>query len=508
MMTNKDNTRIAKNTVILYVRMLLVMLVTLYTSRIILQSLGVQDFGIYNVVGGVVSMFTIMTGSLSQAVSRYFTYELGVRNYDRLSKIFSTALVIHIILAIFVLILGETLGSWFLNTKMNIPSERAMAANWVLQTSIYAFIFGLIRIPYNAAIIAYERMDAFAYLGIAEVVFKLIIAELITYILYDHLITYSCLQLLLNVVLTFAFILFGGMRLRGCAFRLQINLQLLKELLNYSSWSFFGTLAYSGYTYGYNILLNMFFDPFVNAARGIAVQVQTAVESFSNNFQASLNPQIIKNYSVNNLERMHNLIVASSKYSFYLMLILSLPLILEANFVLRLWLGQVPAHSVNFVRLILVTVTISCLSGSMICSNQATGKIKKFELISGLLMTASVLVCYIVLKFGNSPESVYVVYLIFTIMTLIVRAVIVFPMIKFKYKLYFSKVLKYVFSVALLSIPIPIVVYWKNAGSSFVDFILVCFVSICSTVLTIYVVGIDNKERNFVNSKIIKILRK
>jgi len=501
-----DNKRIAKNTLYLYARMLLVMVVTLYTSRLVLEALGVEDYGIYNVVGGVVSMFSIITGSLTSAISRFFTFELGKKDFIKLQRIFSTSLSIQLLIILLVFTLLEILGVWFLNHKMTIPSDRINAANWVFQTSIAAFLFGLFKIPFNAAIIAHERMAAFAYLGIMEVILKWLIAEILLRSQIDNLILYANLQLFLSIILGLSYITYCVKNLDGCALIIRIDKAIFKSMLIYSSWSFMGTVAYTCYNYGYNILLNLFFDPVVNAARGISVQVQHAVESFSNNFQASMNPQIIKNYSAGNIERMHSLVLNSSKYSFFLIFFLVLPLVIEAEMVLNLWLTVVPPHTVNFVRLILVTITISCLSGPMIASCQATGHIKKFEIIIGTIMTLSLPICYVSLYWGGMPESLFYIYLLFTIAALFVRCLIVLPLIGLNWKCYLKNVIARIVAVVCFSVPLPILIYLLSEQSTFVSFLGVVISSLISVSTSVYFIGMKKNERIFIFTKLL-ILR-
>ena len=502
MNNNNDNRRIAKNTIFLYLRMLLIMVVSLYTSRIILQALGVQDFGIYNVVGGVVAMFSMISSSLTAAISRFFTYELGKNNFEHLSQIFSSSLFTQVALVLLLFICMETFGLWFVNYKMNIPIERLLAANWVLQCSIISFSIGIISASYNAVIIAYERMDAFAYIGIIEAILKLLVAMVLLYGgSADLLVLYSILQLIVSVAIGLSYIIFGIKKLPGCAVYPKFNLNMFKKIFGYTTWSVFGSLSYAGYNYGYNILLNLFFDPAVNAARGVAVQVQNAVYSFANNFQASLNPQIIKNYAVRNIDRMHQLIFTSSKFSFFMMLLLSLPLTLEADYLLNVWLVEVPPHAVNFVRLILITITFECLAGPMICSNNATGKIKWFQILTNSVFLLSVPVCYLILSIGCLPESIYIIYIASFFISQSIRYIIVFPSISMKMSVYFRSVIARVIVVSIIAIPVPVFLCIL-IPKSFFSFVVVSLTAMCMVIISVFFFGMTINERKFALSKI------
>lgn len=316
--TSDNNKRIAKNTMLLYFRMIFIMVISLFTSRINLQSLGVENFGIYNVVGGVVAMFSVFSGSLSVSISRFITYELGKGNQEKLKKVFSTAVSIQIFLAVCITILAEIIGIWFLNNKMNIPADRLNAANWVMHFSILAFAVNLISVPYNAAIIAHEKMGAFAYVSVFEVVAKLGITYYLFISPFDKLKTYAVLLFALSIALRLIYGVYCKRNFQECSYHFILDRDLIKQMTGFAGWSLFGLVAYSGYNYGLNILLNLFFGPVVNAARGIAFQVQNAVQGFSNNFQMALNPQIIKSYAQNDLKRMHQLILlVQSMHSFF-----------------------------------------------------------------------------------------------------------------------------------------------------------------------------------------------
>ena len=477
------------------------MVISLFTSRINLQSLGVENFGIYNVVGGVVAMFSVFSGSLSVSISRFITFELGKGNQEKLKKVFSTAVSIQIFLAVCIVVLAEIVGIWFLNNKMNIPADRMNAANWVMHFSILAFAVNLISVPYNAAIIAHEKMSAFAYVSVFEVVVKLAITYYLFISPFDKLKTYAVLLFALSVVLRLIYGIYCKRHFQECSYNFIFDRGLIKQMTGFAGWSLFGLVAYSGYNYGLNILLNLFFGPVVNAARGIAFQVQNAIQGFSNNFQMALNPQIIKSYAQNDLKRMHQLIFASSKYAFFLLFFLSLPVIIETPKILSVWLTEVPDHTVNFIRLILILITFDSLGSSISIAQQATGKIKKYQIWVGGIMLMIVPVAYVCLKCGTSPESVYVVYLSACVIAHIVRMIIIKPMIRLSLREYFNKVIAKLLMVVVSSSILPIVAYWM-LPDTIVSLIWVCLICVVMVAGAIYLLGLGKTERTIVNGKV------
>lgn len=352
--TVQNNKRIAKNTLLLYIRMLFMMAISLYTSRIILNTLGVEDYGIYNVVGGVVAMFGFINSSMSSATQRYITFALGKGNFTNLQKVFSTTLQIHVLIAVIILILGETIGLWFMNEKMQIPTNRMDAAFWVLQCSILSTIVMIISVPYNADIIAHEKMSAFAYISILEAVLKLAIVYILLIGSFDKLILYAFLLLAVQILIRFCYSLYCNKHFKETKYKHVWDKTLFKEMTEFAGWSIFGNLSGVLFGQGLNMLLNVFFGPVVNAARAIALQVQCAIQQFVNSFQMALNPQITKTYARGELEEMHKLMFRSARFSFYLLFFLSLPVLFETNFILTIWLKTVPENTVIFLRIMIV----------------------------------------------------------------------------------------------------------------------------------------------------------
>lgn len=504
-MDNTNNNKlIAKNSILLYFRMFIMVIISLYTSRIVLKTLGVEDFGINNVVGGVITFLGFLTGSLSGASSRFITIALGKGNYKNLKNTFNNIVLIHGLFSIIILIIGETIGLWFVTTQLNIPQEREGAAMWVYQLSILTSIGSLISSPYNAAIIAHEKMSAFAYLTLSDAVLKLLAVFLLIYTPFDKLIFYAAYICLIQLFDFIIYIIYCNRKFnetQGITLK-NIDSQLFKEIFSYAGWTMNGNLASFGYTQGLNILLNIFFNPVVNAARGIAVQVQNIVNNFRINIQMAINPQLTKSYATNDLKRMHELIIASSKYSFYLMILICLPLAIEAKIVLEWWLGKFPEHSVSFLRLILISSLLSCISGPIITAVHATGRIKWFQIYEGTSLLSIVPIAYITLKFFNvPPESVFIVHIIIEIITQVIRVKIVLPMVKLKINEYFRGVILPILKVTVLSIIIPIIVYNYISVPPIVEFLILGITCITIVCLCIFHFGCSEKEKDFILNK-------
>ena len=408
-MSSVNNKRIAKNTLLLYFRMLLLMLISLYTSRVILNALGVEDYGIYNVVGGVVTMFSMLSGSLSAAISRFITFELGTGDKEQLKKVFSSSITIQLVIALVIVIIAETVGAWFLNEKMVIPENRLTAANWCFQFSIITFAINLISVPYNASIIAHEKMSAFAYISILEALGKLTIAWLITINPIDRLVFFALMVAVLSVIIRIIYGSYCKHHFEECTYHFIYDHELLKRMFGFSGWNFIGASSAVLRNQGTDIILNLFFGPTVNAARGIAVKMDSVITHFVTNFMMALNPQITKSYANGDKEYMFKLMFKGARYSYYILLLLGLPVILNAHYILVLWLKLVPDHTVLFVQLILLLGLSECISHPLITAMLATGKIRNYQLVVGGLQLLNLPVACICLYFGAIPESVVIV---------------------------------------------------------------------------------------------------
>lgn len=509
--TLEDNKRIAKNTLLLYVRMLFLMSVSLYTSRVVLDTLGVTDYGIYNVVGGVVAMFGFINGSMSSATQRYITFALGKGDKDHLQKVFSTALQIHVLIALLIVVLGETVGLWFMYTHMKIPLDRMDAAFWVLQCSIVSTVIMIVSVPYNADIIAHEKMSAFAYISILETVLKLAVVYILLIFSYDKLILYAFLILTVQMFIRFCYSHYCHKHFKESIYKHTWNKSLFREMTGFAGWSMFGSLATVLFGQGLNMLLNVFFGPMVNAARAVAMQVQNAIHQFVGNFQMALNPQITKNYAKGEIHDMHKLVFRSARFSFYLMFLLSLPVLFETNFILNIWLKVVPENTVVFLRIMICISLLFTLSNPLAVAAQATGKVKRYQATCGSVLLMILPVSYVCLKLGCPAYSVFIVHLVMESIAQLARMIILRPLIGLRIIDYIKNIYIRVFVVVALSVAVPFFVY-ESMDDTLVRFFVICLVCLLSVSIVAYTVGLSKNERVFVKTKtaemINKVLRK
>ena len=505
--TSDNNKRIAKNTLLLYFRMLFMMVVSLYTSRVILNALGVEDFGIYNVVGGVVAMFTVISGSLSAAISRFITYELGKGDQSKLNKIFSASVTIQLLLSLRIVILIESVGVWFLNTKMTIPVDRMAAANWVLQFSIITFVVNLISVPYNAAIIAHEKMSAFAYISILEAMGKLAIAFLIMWSPIDKLIYYAILMCTVAIIVRFTYGHYCKKHFAECTYHFHWDKDILKQMFGFAGWNFIGASSTILRDQGGNIILNMFFGPSVNAARGIANQVNGAITGFVQNFMTALNPQITKSYAYGNYGYMMTLVFQGARLSFYMLLLLSLPVLVNTHYILVIWLKLVPEHAVLFVQLILVFAMCESISNPLITAMLATGKIRNYQIVVGGMQLLNLPISYWCLQCGCIPESILIVAICISLGCLAARLFMLRNMIGLSIVLYVKDVILNILVVAAISVIIPYILT-KYMSESFVTFVIISLLTVTCTIIAELCVGCSSEERLFIKDKISKVTKR
>lgn len=499
-----NNKRIAQNTLFLYLRMLFLMAVSLYTSRVVLNTLGVEDFGIYNVVGGVVAMFSFINGAMSTGTQRFLTFEIGRKDINRLKNVFSTSIVIHGLISLLVIILAETIGLYFFYEKLVIPADRINAALWVYQLSILSAIIMIMSVPYNAIIVAHEKMNAFAYISVLEIVLKLAIVYLLMIGRIDKLKLYAILIFLVQLTIRLVYSSYCNRHFKEAKFHKSLfNNKLFHEMIVFSIWNLWGGCAAIAFTQGLNILLNMFFCPTVNAARGIAVQVQNAIAQFSQNFQMALNPQITKSYATGDLTYMHSLIYRSSKFTFFLLLLLSSPVMLETETLLCLWLKNVPEYTVIFLRLMICVTIIDAVANPLMVSAAATGKVKVYQGVVGGILLCILPISYIALKLGGNPASVFIVHLCVCIIAFIVRLLIIRPMIKLILSDYIKKVILNCLTTGTIALIIPLFIkYSLTQAPVWLTFFIVCCTSILSVILCTFFGGLTVSERQFVLNKL------
>ena len=488
----------------LYGRMLFSMVVSLYTSRVVLNTLGVVDYGIYNVVGGFVAMFSLISSSLSSAVSRFLTFELGRGDQERLNRAFSTSLLIHITLAIVVFIVAETVGVWFVNNKMTIPADRLYAANWVFQASIFSFMFGLFSVPYNASIVSHERMSAFAYIGILDTILRLLIVLFIAYSAwhFDKLIVYSLLLVAVSISLQCIYLGYCRKNFSECRLRIGFDKEFWKEISAFSVWNFIGCAATILKDQGVNVILNIFVGPVLNASRGVAQSVNSAVASFANNFMIALNPQITKSYASDDIKYAHFLVERGARFSFYILLFLAMPILLETEFILKIWLNNFPQQSLIFVRLVIMSTLVDSISNTLITLQNATGKVKNYQLVVGSILLLNFPLSYLCLKVGCDPESTYLVAIFIGIICLIARLLFVRKSASLSIIVFFRNVVLNLAVVSFSAFLLPWLVH-KILPYGWERFLIVCIISLMSSGLSILFLGCTKNERSLFLKKVL-----
>lgn len=499
---------IVRNTAYLYVRQLIVMAVSIYTSRAILEVLGVSNYGIYNVVGGIVTMMSFLNGSLGASSSRFLTYELGKGNQDKLDNIFSASLNLHICVALLVLILGETIGLWFFYEKLVIPSDRVFAAFWVYQFSIITTMVNFTQVPYNASIIAHENMSIYAYVGLYEAVSKLAIVYLLLISPIDKLIFYGLLIMLNSVGIQFFYRFYTTKRYKECHFRLVKDRELYKKLLSYSGWDLFGGLAIISQGQGINILLNIFFGPVVNAARAIALQIQNAVSLFVNNFLTAVRPQVVKSHAEDDDKRMLYLTFTSAKFAYLLMLALVLPVCYEINFILNIWLGkECPDNTAIFAVIILITYLMETFHSASLMSYHAIGKIKLGNIVGGSMMIMALPISYIALKLSAPAYSVFVVLFFVNLTQMFWGWIIVHRYVKFSYHNLIKTVYMPTMAITIISI-IPPTLIVSNMSDGWLRFLVLFISTELILLLSVFYLGMSKQNRskalNLIHEKIHK----
>lgn len=490
----ENNKRIAKNTLLLYIRLFVTMVIGLFTSRVILSTLGVTDYGVNNVVAGFVAMFSMFTNSLSAAISRFLTFNLGKGDAEKLKTVFSTSVNIMIAMAIIVTIVAEIFGLWFLNSKLNIPADRMYAANWVYHFSVITFAVNLISIPYNASIIAHEKMDVFAYISILEVVLKLAVVYMLYISPLDKLITYSFLLLLVSVFIRIVYGIYCSRKLEECCYSMVFDRTLLKEMGGFAGWNMLGTACTMFNTQGVNILMNLFFGVVTNAARGIVNQVESVIVQFVSNFTTALNPQVTKSYASGNLDYMHSLVYKGTKFSYYLILIMALPFMFEAEFVLKLWLGEYPEEAPLFLRLAIIATMVDRLGNTTAVAAWATGNIKKYYIIVSATIIFVFPLTYIAYKIGAPAYVAYLIFIIFYFVIMWQKVFILKGLTGFQPKEFLKNVMYPITITTIMAILIPLLTAHYLADNV-VGSILQIIISVMSSIVAIYLFGLTKGEK-------------
>lgn len=506
-MSAEDNKRIAKNTIYLYLRTSITIIVSLYTSRVVFKALGVEDFGIWGVLGGIISMFGFINQSLSSSIFRYITHAIGIGDNEQINKTYSCSIIIHIGLAILIFLLCETAGQWLLTEKLNIPEAKREISKTVFHIAIITSSISLLSVPFNSVIIAYERMHVFAYLSISDTVFKLIIAGTIYLIPSNKLVWYSIMMLGITIFMVLFYYTYVHKSFKNLKFKWVKEKQLFKPLISFSGWSMFGNIATIGYNQGLTILLNIFFGPVVNAARSISLQIEQTVRTFVINFQSAINPQIIKNYANGETTQMHLLMFRSSKFSLFLLFLFALPIMLETERLLYLWLGQVQEESIKFIRIMFCVIALETMSNSIMTGITATGNIKRYQITVSTILLTIVPISYFVLKFGAPAESVFAVYLAIEVVAVAARLIIAQNMLKFG----MGNFVRYVIFPSVPAIiigTIPPLILHNTMPDNLIRFATVIICGAITSLAAIYLLGLNKSERTTINKSIRQKLSK
>lgn len=487
--------------------MLLTMAIGLYTSRIVLQVLGIDDYGIYSLVGGIVILFTFINNSLLSGTQRFLSYELGGKE-PNVKEVFSSCFRLHLILSIIFLIFAETIGLWFINTQLVIPEGRLYAANWVYQFSVITCAINIIRCPLNAALISYEKMGIYAYLGIIEAILKLIVAYLLYVSPVDKLITYSILTFISMLIVLTLNTIYTLKRLPDITFVKKPNKGLMKEIVNFSKWTIFGSLANVGMEQGLGIIINFFYGVVGNAAVGIANQVNGHIAGFVNNFQVALNPQLTKNEASKEREKQFSLIYKSSKFSYLIMLFLAVPIVLNLDYILYIWLGNYPPHTTSICFFIIFGVLIETLSGPLWVSIFATGNIKQYQTVISIILLMNIPLGLLAGKLGLPPATIYAIRAFIFIIALVTRLLYLKKMIGLSIQSFVKNV---IFPISLVSLPLFAILFLKYKyaeETTFISFIVESFVILIIEVATIGWLGLNKRERSFISKTLLKKIKR
>lgn len=509
-MTNISNNTIAKNTLFLFFRTLLIMGISLYTSRVVLSVLGVEDYGIYNVVGGIVSLLAFLNSAMVQASQRYLSFAQGTDDLIHQRNVFTNSILIHVTIALIVVLVLETIGLWYVNTKLVLPQNRLYAANVIYQFSILIFLCRILVVPYNASVIAHEKMNVYAFISIADYLLQLVLIYFFQVVEFDKLILYGAMMLLVACLNYIYYIVYTKRKYLECTFKWNKDWALYKEMFGFASWAFLGGAGYIASNQGVNIVINLFCGPAVNAARGVAYQANAAVQTLISSFQQSMNPQIIKRFASGNQESMMLLVKAGSKYSFLLLLICFIPFIVRPEYILELWLGSTPEYAAVFLVLSIIVALITSMGGPLNTAIQATGNIKVFQIVVSVIMFADVPLSYYLLTKNVEPYLVTFVTILTSIICLFVKLLILRTQLKYDF-------LGFVISVVIrnaivATLVIALFIYLSELiPMTFIGLVLICFLSVVLNGFIIYFIGLDISERvmfyKIIKTIIVKFLK-
>lgn len=507
---NENYKRIAKNTLLLYFRMMFTMIVALYTSRVVLKVLGVDDFGVYQTVGGIVAMLTFVNNALAVGSSRFLTYELGAGNFDKLKDTFSTVLSVHILLAVIIMVIAETVGLWYVYHKLVVAPERLNAAVFAYHISVLTAFITITQVPYNSSIVSHERMGVFAYVSIADVLLKLMIVYLLTVGTYDKLKMYAVLLFFVHIGVALFYRGYCVNQFKECRYSLILKKDIFKSVLSYSGWNLFSSTSLALCNQGVVVLINAFFSPAAVTARAVANQVNLAANSFVGNFRTAVNPQIVKQYAAENYEQSRKILLESTKFSYYLMLMLCLPICMLADRLLKLWLGIVPEYAPLFLQLAILTSLIDVFSQSFYTALYAKGRIRENAIISFIVLCTGFGLIYMLFKIGFSPiSSAIVMFGAMTVISLVVKPFLLVKIVGYPVKP-ILKVFGACFRVSLMSTPVPIVafvIFQKYALNDYALFVIMISLSVLSVSASVWFAGLTPEMKLLVKQLIGKVIR-
>lgn len=502
-----NNRRIAKNTIMLYVRMLVMMLVSLVTSRVYLKTLGETDFGIFNIVGGLVLSFAFISSTMQIATQRFLNYVMAKEDEYSVKKVFNVSLLIYFLISAIILVIAETIGLWFLNSKMNIPPERLIAANWVYQFSVLGFVFQMIRIPYNATIIAYEEMSFYAYFSIFEAILKLGTAFFVVFFGFDKLVVISSLTAIVYLVVFIGYKVYCNKKYDITHFKWIWDKKIIVEMSKYSGWSLYGAGCIMSSNQGVDLVVNYFWGVTVNAALGIASQLSHAINMLVSNFQIAYNPQLVKLYAQDKFSEFNLLIRRAAKFSFFLLLYAFIPFFLCSSDILHLWLGVYPSYTNDFVRLMLIYVLLDSLQAPLWLSALASGKIKKYQIVTGTIILMNIPIVFLLMKFGLPPQFAWGCRILISVILFIARVWYLKSHMGFQFRLFLQNTVFRCFFVLAVSLILPYMVYYYT-NDGIVQILFVLLVNLFSVTISVFFFGLTSAERVVIGSYIRKITKR
>lgn len=505
-MSNTQKTKqIAKNTMVLYVRMIVTMLITLFSSRIVLQALGVSDFGLYNVVGGIVALISFLRASLASSTQRFISYEIGRNDTVQLKKVFSISVSTHILISVLILIMAETLGLWFLNNYIQIPLGRENAAFWIYQFSVVSLCISAITIPYSADVISHERMSYYAFVSIIEAIMKLAFAYALFLFGTDKLILYGGLMMLINFIDFFLYYGYCRRKFNETKYEFYFDKQLFKQIFSFSGWTVFGQLSVIGANQGTSILINMFHGLAANAAIGISQQVNNAISGLTANFHTAFQPQLTKSYAANDYDYMNSLICKTSKISYFLLFLAAIPIVVNIDLILKIWLGEnVPIYTSQFCVLFLATSLCNAISAPLWTSIYATGQIRNYQIVTSLIFLSDILIVYLLFfYFGCSPVVAMEVKLIINVLIVLVRVLYTKKVVPgFSVLIYIKKCLTQVFLVTIITVTLSSLIFLFEFDK--IERLLLSIPLLIISCLVSFRIGFSIQERQYLVSIINK----